>query len=200
MIYSSKIWKTVARKSRGIIQNEGLSRFMSFEKRNTKSTHVYVKRKIHNYNNYNNSSSHSNSTRNRNSISNSSRNSNNNNNCYYVRKNANGTNGGGNKSAFFQKKVLPFKKGLEKENYFKRTKIYYIEKNIFFIFGCFTSLYSVFVYDFFTNRYLQIFANFFFLIFHVSKHTVNMLACSIHILFILFQICVLFFKWNINLR
>ncbi|KAI4839021.1 hypothetical protein MKS88_002533 [Plasmodium brasilianum] len=135
MIYSSKIWKTVARKSRGIIQNEGLSRFMSFEKRNTKSTHVYVKRKIYNYNNYNNSSSHSNSTRNSNSVSNSSRNSNNNNNCYYVRKNANGTNGGGNKSAFFQKKVLPFKKGLEKENYFKRTKIYYIEKNIFFIFA-----------------------------------------------------------------
>ncbi|SBS90048.1 hypothetical protein POVCU1_017480 [Plasmodium ovale curtisi] len=46
---------------------------------------------------------------------------------------------------FIEKEVLPSGKEFE-EKVFKKMKIYYVDKNLFFIFGCFTSLYSVFVW------------------------------------------------------
>ncbi|SBT76907.1 conserved Plasmodium protein, unknown function [Plasmodium ovale] len=100
---------------------------------------------------------------------------------------------------FIEKEVLPSGKEFE-EKVFKKMKIYYVDKNLFFIFGCFTSLYSVFVYDFFTNRYLQISSNFFFFIFHITKQTVNMLACVVHLLFICFQVLALSIKANTGSR
>ncbi|CRG99868.1 conserved Plasmodium protein, unknown function [Plasmodium relictum] len=86
------------------------------------------------------------------------------------------------------------------ENFFKKRKIFYIDNNIFFILGGFTTLYSVFVYDFFTNRHMQIFSNFFFLLFQVTRQSINILACAVHLLFICFQIYVLYIKSDVIIK
>ncbi|KJP89733.1 hypothetical protein AK88_00693 [Plasmodium fragile] len=86
------------------------------------------------------------------------------------------------------------------EKFNQTIKTFYVDKNVFFLVGCLSSLYSVFVYDFFTNRCVQIFSNFFFFMFHFTKKTVNVLACIVHTLFIFLQVCVLVIKSSANLN
>ncbi|CRG95287.1 conserved Plasmodium protein, unknown function [Plasmodium gallinaceum] len=102
---------------------------------------------------------------------------------------------GKKKNIFLQKQLLD-----SNDYFFKKRKIFYIDNSIFFISGGLISLYSVFVYDFFTNRQMQIFSNFFFLLFHITRQSVNILACIVHVLFIFFQICVLYIKSNIQIK
>ncbi|GAW80759.1 hypothetical protein, conserved [Plasmodium gonderi] len=99
-----------------------------------------------------------------------------------------------------QKMQLLYSKNKCEGNFSKKMNTFYIDNNFFFLIGCFFSLYSVFVYDFFANRCVQIFSNFFFLIFHFTKNTVNLLASILHMLFICFQVYVLTIKSNISLK
>ncbi|KYO03177.1 hypothetical protein PGSY75_0305900 [Plasmodium gaboni] len=70
----------------------------------------------------------------------------------------------------------------------------YIVNSFFFLCGCLISLYSIFIYDFFFNRFFQICSNVFFLLFHFTKKSVNIVASLFHLLFICFQVGVLFKK------
>ncbi|CAA9988006.1 conserved Plasmodium protein, unknown function [Plasmodium knowlesi strain H] len=99
-----------------------------------------------------------------------------------------------------QQMEVPPARRKDKDEFNQKIKTFYVEKNVYFLVGCLFSLYSIFVYDFFTNRCVQIFSNFFFFIFHFTRKTVNMLACAVHALFIFFQVCVLFLKFGSNLN
>ncbi|EUD65707.1 hypothetical protein C922_03955 [Plasmodium inui San Antonio 1] len=92
-----------------------------------------------------------------------------------------------------QVEVPPVRRKHEEE-FNQRINSFYVDKNVFFLVGCLSTLYSIFVYDFFTNRCVQIFSNFFFFMFHFTRKTVNIMACILHTLFIFLQVCVLVIK------
>lgn len=75
---------------------------------------------------------------------------------------------------------------------------YYVDTNIFFIIAGSISIYSVFIYDFFQNRSLQTLANMFLFLFHVTRKSVHIIACFIHLIFIICQMNVLYQKKKKN--
>ncbi|SOV73866.1 conserved Plasmodium protein, unknown function [Plasmodium sp. gorilla clade G3] len=93
---------------------------------------------------------------------------------------------------FIQKQLLSSQK--KTDDLLKGKRSLYIINRFFFICGCLISLYSIFVYDFFFNRFFQICSNVFFLLFHFTKKSVNIVASVFHLLFICFQLGVLFKK------
>ncbi|KYO02553.1 hypothetical protein PRSY57_0305200 [Plasmodium reichenowi] len=93
---------------------------------------------------------------------------------------------------FIQKKLLSSQK--KTDNILKGKRSVYIINSFLFICGCLISLYSIFVYDFFFNRFFQICSNVFFLLFHLTKKSVNIVASLFHLLFVCFQVGVLFKK------
>ncbi|GAB66272.1 hypothetical protein PCYB_084330 [Plasmodium cynomolgi strain B] len=82
-----------------------------------------------------------------------------------------------------QQMEVPPVRSKHEEQFNQTFSTFYVDKNVFFLVGCVSSLYSVFMYDFFTNR-----------------KTVNILACIVHALFIFLQVCVLAIKSSANLE
>ncbi|CAG9479302.1 conserved Plasmodium protein, unknown function [Plasmodium vivax] len=99
-----------------------------------------------------------------------------------------------------QQMEVPPVRSKPEEQFNQTINPFYVDKNVFFLVGCLSSLYSIFVYDFFSNRCVQIFSNFFFFMFHFTRKTVNLLACIVHALFIFLQVCVLVIKPSANLN
>lgn len=93
-----------------------------------------------------------------------------------------------NESGYIQRKLFLTQNRKVNSSAKQKSKTYFISTNILFLLGGGTSLCSVFVYDFLPNRLLQILANFFFLSFHITRTSINLIASFIHFFFIFFSI------------